>query len=96
MLARVRNCRARDCRRSGFAARKLPFANYGTRPLPDIGDFLIKGPVHFTYRLLAAINARISALLEQSFARTLAAWPPSGSFLPTPPRAIDPQQPLAM
>jgi hypothetical protein len=60
------------------------------RPLPDIGDFLIKGPVHFTHRPLAAFNAGISALREQSFARTLAAWRPSGSFLPTPPRAIDP------
>ena len=28
---------SRDCRSSGLAALKLPFANYGTRPAVDIG-----------------------------------------------------------
>jgi len=30
----VRSWPVRDCRPLGFAARKLPFANYGTRPEP--------------------------------------------------------------
>jgi len=67
-----------------------------SRPLLDIGDFPIKGPVHFTHRSLATFNARISGLRERSFPRTLAVWPPSGSFLPTPPRAIDPKPSVAL